>query len=197
MNTTVAISICSNALVLLGHDSISSFTDEGIGAKVSSNFYETTLRSVLGSYTWNFAVKQEKLSMLTTEPLNRWKYVYQIPTDNIRVITVFPNTDYDILGDKIYSDSKDLDIDYVHRMDESYFPALFREALELHLAAKFSIPVTDNATNAELYFGMAQKMFKKAKTIDSKETTSRGVPAAAALPYNMRNYSGTTSRRWR
>jgi len=190
MNTTAAISICSNALVLLGHDVISSFKDEGIGAKVANNFYETTLLSILGGYRWNFATKQAKLNLLTEEPLNKWKYSYQIPTDNVRVITVYPTGDYEMVGDKIYSDKKNLELDYIYRPDESFFPAIFREALELHLASKWAIPVTENATNAGVYFDMAEKLWKKAKNIDSKSDTSRGVTAAAAMPYMMRHNRG-------
>jgi len=197
MNTTVAISICSNALVLLGHDVISSFSDDGIGAKVANSFYETTLLAILGGYKWNFATKQVKLNLLTEKPLNRWQYMFQLPTDNIRVITVHRVSDYEIVGDKIYSDSKELDIDYMHRPDESFFPPLFREAFEFHLASKWAIPVTENATNADLYYGIAEKAFRKVKNIDSKEDTMRGVSAAAALPYAMRNGGSSGGRRWR
>jgi len=190
MNATVAISICSNALVLLGHDAISSFSENGTGAKVADMFYESTLLSILGGYRWNFASKQTKLSMLTEKPLNRWQYSYQIPTDNVRVITVYPTGDYEIVGDKIYSNNKNLELDYIYRPDESFFPAIFREALELHLASKWAIPVTENATNAGVYFDMAEKLWRKAKNIDSKSDTSRGVSAAAALPYAMRHGRG-------
>ena len=195
MNTTVAITICSNALMLIGDEPIASFSDDRVGAKIASSFYETTLISLLSEYTWSFATKQDKLSMLSEKPLNRWDYVYQLPTDHIRTITVYPVGDYDIVGDKIYSNTNNLELDYMYRIDESFFTPLFREALELHLASKFSIPVTENATNADLYFGMAQKMFKKAKLIDSQEKPNRGIPAAAAIPLRLRNRGGHAGRR--
>lgn len=187
MNTTAAISICSNALVLLGHDPISSFDEEGIGAKVANNFYETVLKAKLAEYTWNFATKQVGLTKLTKKPLNKWDFIYQLPSDHIRTITVYPHSDYEILEDKIYSNTDNLELDYIFRVDESFFPPLFRETLELYLAAKWAIPVTENATNAGIYLDMHTRMMRKAKVIDSQEKPNRGSVEAAALPLKMRN----------
>lgn len=192
MNTAVAIKIASNALKLLGHSSIASFTDEGIGAEVANDFYESSYRAKLGEYDWNFATKQIKLSKLSDVPLNRWKYMYQLPTDHIRTITTYPHSDYDILEDKIYSDTDNLELDYIYRVDEAYLPPLFRESFELYLAAKWAIPVTENSTNATLYFGQAKMVYKKAKAVDALEKPNKGVRAAAAIPLNLR----TRGRRW-
>lgn len=188
MNTTAAISICSNALILIGHNPISSFDEEGIGAQVSKNFYETTYRAKLNEYNWNFAKKQVVLTKLATAPLNdRQKYSYQLPTDHIRTITVYPHSDYTIVKDKIYSDIDNLELDYIYRVDESFLTPLYREALETYFASKFAIPVTENSTNAQLYDGVAARTFAKAKTIDSLEKPNSGSRDAQALPYNMRN----------
>jgi len=187
MNTTAAISICSNALVLIGDNPISSFDEEGTGAKVANNFYETSLKAKLGEYTWNFATKQKKLTKLSETPLNKWDYMYQLPSDHIRTITVYPHSDYEILEDKIYSSTDDLELDYIYRVDESFFPPLFREMLELYLAAKWAIPVTENATNAATYLDFHMKALKKAKTVDSLEKPNRGSVDAAVLPLRMRN----------
>lgn len=194
MNTTAAISICSNALMLLGHTPISSFDEEGIGAQVAKNFYDTTYRAKLNEYSWNFAKKQIVLTKLAEPPLNdRMKYSYQLPSDHIRTITVYPHSDYTIVKDKIYSDRDNLELDYIYRVDESFLTPIYREALEAYLASKFAIPITENATSAQLYAGVAAKIFKQAKTIDSLEKPNRGSVDAAALPFNMRN-SGRRGR---
>ena len=194
MNATVAVAICSNALLLLGDDTISSFDEEKLGAKVSKNLYETTLLALFAEYSWNFATKNDVLTKLSAAPSNRWDFAYQLPTDHIRTITTYPTTTYDIVGDKLYANEDNLTLDYMYRTDESFFPPLFREALELHLASKFAIPVTENATNAELYFNLASKKFSKAKLVDSQEKTSRGIPAMATMPLRMRHRAGRGSR---
>jgi hypothetical protein len=190
MNTTQAISICSNALMLLGHDPITSFDEEGIGAKVASNFYESSLRSKLADYNWKFATKKTTLSKLAQTPINGWDYVYQLPTDHIRTITTYPHSDYEILGDKIYSSTDDLQLDYVHRVDETYFPPAFREMVELYLAAKWAIPVTENSTAGNMYYNLYVKQIKKAKAIDSLESPNKAATEAATLPVRMRNRTG-------
>ena len=196
MNTTTAISICSNALVLLGHESISAFDDEGIGATVASQFYESVYRAKLADFTWNFATKQIKLTKLTEKPLNKWEYSYQLPSDHIRTITTYPHSNYEILEDKIYSSNDNLELDYIYRVDESFLPPAYREALELYLAAKWAIPVTENAKNAGVYLDMYTKQIKKAKAIDSLEKPNRGAADVAAIPIMMRN-RGRGGRSWR
>ena len=192
MNTTSAISICSNALVLLGHSSISSFDEEGTGAEVANNFYESVYKAKLAEYPWNFATKQIVLSRLTKVPLNRWKYMYQLPTDHIRILTTYPHSNYEILEDKIYSDNDCLELDYIYRVDESFLTPLFRESLELYLAAKWAIPVTENATNAGIYLDMHLKTLKKAKAVDSLEKPNKSIRAIATIPQSLR----TRSRGW-
>lgn len=194
MNNTVAVSIASNALILLGHDPIASFDEEGVGAKVASNFYETTLRAKLNEYDWNFARKSALLNKMSAAPAHRWKFAYQIPTDHIRTLTAYPHSDYDIVGDKIYSNTDNLELEYIYRIDESFFTAMFREALELYLAAKWAIPVTENATNAGVYDGLATVAFRKAKSIDAMEKPNRGSIEAQALPLRMRRAGGRGRR---
>jgi len=189
MNVASAIHISSNALILLGDDPISSFDEEGAGSRVAKNFYETSLRAILAEYVWSFAKKKIKLNRLVEKPLNGYEYMFQIPTDHIRTLTVKPITDYEIVDDKIYTDAKDLDLDYIYRVDESFFPPMFREALELYFAAKWAIPVTENSTNADKYFAMYMKQMKKAKTIDAQSDTAVTSPAIESLGFSMRHRS--------
>ena len=101
MTTTTSISIASNALLLLGHNQIISFSDAGAGGTVASAFYETSYVALLTLHPWSFAKKKKTLSKLTAQPINNFQYQYQLPTDCLRVLTVFPTTDYEIFEDKI------------------------------------------------------------------------------------------------
>jgi len=186
MNTTVAIDICSNALMLLGHKPIASFDEEGTGAQVSKAFYESSYRAKLGGYTWNFAKQKVLLTKMNEEPLNQWKYMYQLPTDHIRTITVFPHSDYTIVKDKVYSDTDNLEMDFIYRVDESFMTALFREAFEIYLAGKFAVSVTENVTAADAWMKQSDRAFKSAKTVDAQEKPNRGSVEAAAIPYRLR-----------
>lgn len=168
MNTSTAIEICSRALILLGHNPISSFDEAGAGATVANAMYESSLNSLLQSHRWNFTKKKASLNRLVAAPLNEYSYQYQLPTDYLNIIKVSDNSDYEIYQDKIYSDQTSLDIDYVFRPDETQFPPLFTETLEFYLASKFAIPVTDSKTNAEVYLGFYNQQIKKAKAVDAQ-----------------------------
>lgn len=186
MTTTTSISIASNALLLLGHNQITSFEDAGAGGTVASAFYETSYVALLTLHPWTFAKKKKTLSKLTAKPLNNFQYQYQIPTDCLRVITVFPTTDYEIFEDKLYTDASSVDLDYIYRVPESFLPPLYRETLEFYLAAKWAIPVTENATNASVYESKFEVLLKKAKFNDSAAATSKSVRSVGTNPLRIR-----------
>ena len=62
------IDMSSNALLLIGDNAISSFTEPGFGAKVASNLYPDTYAAILASHPWSFALKEQELNKLAQEP---------------------------------------------------------------------------------------------------------------------------------
>ena len=166
------VSICSNALLLLGHNPISSFTEGGAGAQVSANMYETVYESVLTMHRWRFAAGQVALSRLVDTPLHDWAYAYQLPADYLVAIKVYPHADYEIFEDKIYCDQASLAIDYLFKPEENTLPPYFLELMEFRLASKFAIPVTGNRSLADTYFAMFQDQFNRASSLDSQARPS-------------------------
>lgn len=196
MNTAIAVHIASNALILLGHNPISDFDEKGAGARVAKNFYESMYRSLLAEYNWNFATKIVKLNRLVDQPEIDYQYQFQLPSDHIRTVTVHPFQDqYEIVGDMVYADAKEIHLEYIYRIDESFLTPMFREAFELYCAAKWAMPVTENGSLGGTYFAMYEKQLKKAKKIDSQEKPNRGSVDAAAIPLRMRQRQGGTGRR--
>jgi len=174
------IEICSNALVMVGHGSIASFTEGGAGANTASALYETTYESLLSQYRWHFASAKATLSRLTAAPLNEFTYAYQLPANYISSTGIHPRVDYEIYEDKLYCNETTIDLDYVFKPDESKLPGYFQRALEFNLAAVFAIPVTDNSTKAEEYRKMFEDQLKRARYVDSQ---SRPVDAIVDSPF--------------
>ena len=162
------IEICSNALIMIGHGSITSFTDGGAGANTASALYETTYKSVLSQHRWRFASAKKTLNRLSAAPLNQWSYAFQLPADYIVGIGVQPGVDYEIYEDKLYANVKEIDLDYIFKPDETRLPGYFQRLLEFNLASIFAIPVTDNSTKAEEYRKMAVDQLKRARFADSQ-----------------------------
>jgi hypothetical protein len=162
------ISMCSNALLLIGHSTIASFTDPGAGAEVASNLYETTYENMLTLHRWRFASAKAQLSRLVSSPLNEWDYAYTLPANYLTMIKLYPETDFEIYENLLYSNEPTVSIDYIFKPDESRLPAYFVKLMEFHLAAQFAIPVTDNTSKAEEYRRMFEDQLRRSKFIDSQ-----------------------------
>lgn len=169
------IEICSNALIMIGHGPIASFTDGGAGANTASALYTTTYNNLLSQHRWRFASAKANLSKLSAAPRNEWNNAFQLPSGCITVINTYPNVDYEIYEDKLYSNADALDIDYIFKPDESKLPGYFQRLLEFSLASIFAIPVTDNSTKAEEYRVMFEDQLKRARNIDSQARPSDAI----------------------
>lgn len=168
MATFSKVQLASNALILLGDEPISSFTEEGAGAVTASNLYDSSYLSMLSSHRWNFATKKATLARLAAAPRNEYKYQYQMPTDIVMLITTYPTSTYRILGDKLYSDSNTIEIDYIWTISEDQFPAYFVKAFEFFLAKQFAIPVTEDLNKADFLTREYEKESRKARYADSQ-----------------------------
>ncbi len=162
-----SISMSSNALLLIGHSTISSFTQAGAGALVASNLYDSSYENLLSMHRWRFATGKAPLSRLTATPLNDWTYAYQLPADYMLLNRLIPNSDFEIFEGLVYSNEPSLDIDYVYKPAESELPAYFIKLMEYYLASQFAIPVTDNSAKAQLYATMYEAQLRRAKFADA------------------------------
>ncbi len=71
-----ALSICSDALLLLGAKPISSFDEGTDEASVANRLYADIRDQSLVTYPWSFSFKKVKLARLITTPINEYKYEY-------------------------------------------------------------------------------------------------------------------------
>ena len=83
--------ICSKALVLVGANTITSFSESTTESKVANQLYESTLENMLTRTRWRFASQQSQLSRNTSAPTARWSAKYAIPTAALIVHTVTIN----------------------------------------------------------------------------------------------------------
>lgn len=164
------VSMCSNALLLIGDEAISSFSDTGHGATVADALYPDVYRQVLSEHPWSFAFKEQDLSRLAQAPDSStgYSYQFQLPADCIRVWATFPHGDYVIVGDKLYSNQPDLFCRYVYEVAESQLPPFVIKAIEYKLASEFAVPVTEDTVKANFYEQKYVFQLAKAKNIDAQ-----------------------------
>tara|TARA_R110002020_G_scaffold427502_1_gene636888 strand:+ start:642 stop:1232 length:591 start_codon:yes stop_codon:yes gene_type:complete len=179
---TTKVDICSTALVMIGANAITSFSDDSTEANVCNVVYEDILKSSLTRHRWRFATEQKQLSLLTATPTGRYSYAYQLPTspELLQLITLTVNDfviPYERYGDKVFLDnygsSNSVICDYIFKQDESEFPPHFILALEYSLASLFAGSIARDSGMIRQFSDMAERQYLIAKNIDSAERTTK------------------------
>jgi hypothetical protein len=174
--STSKIQMISNALILIGDAPISDLSGGGAGTIAAANLYESSYLNLLTIHRWRFATKQAKLARLTEAPLiDSYKYQFQLPTDYLYLIQTSSFRDYEIYEDKLYTNYRTVEIDYIYRVNEDMLPAYFASTLQFYLAAVFAIPVTGNSTRADEYRLQYEAQLKRAKHVDSSARPNEAI----------------------
>ena len=150
MNSEVSIS--SMALTRLGQARISSMTQKGLGAELSNQYYETTRDELISDYDWPFAIKRESIAVSADTNLSNFTYMYTLPTDYLRVLTLLSSEDYSEIKDawqieglKLLTDINPAYIKYIRKVENPVeLPQLFVEAFYLRMATKMCIKLTQD-----------------------------------------------------
>ena len=145
------ISLISNALLLIGDNTINSLTGNSKAQTTAANLYDNIVQNELSKHRWGFARTKAQLSLTTDVPIDtEYRSIYQLPSDMLHLIKVYPNTNYQILGDKLYTQvSTKLTCDYIANVPESEFPVYFAKMVEYALAKDFATSVRDSSASRQ------------------------------------------------
>ena len=108
------VKICSVASLLVGGNDFGSFDEDSREAKLSAALYDNTKSVLLMQNAWRFSLRQFQLSKLLAKPLYDFDFAYQVPNDALRISSAVGAADFQIIGDKIYSNADNLMITYQH-----------------------------------------------------------------------------------
>ena len=159
-----ALSICSDALLMLGANAISSFNEGTDAANISDRLYPDLKNQALLVYPWSFSFKKVKLSRLITTPTTEYRYEYQLPGDRLgppRAIFTSaspgqrPSKEYRIFQDNLLTDYEEVWIDYQYAVQEFEMPVYFVQLLKYMMAWHLSYPITDQDSKAQYWQGVA------------------------------------------
>lgn len=154
------LSICSDALVMLGSTPLSSFSDGTDEATIADRLYDDIRDTLLMQYAYSWSIKKVKLARLSDAPISEWTYKFQLPGDilgNPKAAFISgsagarPVNDFEIYSDGLLADYEEVWIDYQFRPEPALFPPYFVKLLKTALAADFAEPVTDQVTKADYY----------------------------------------------
>ncbi|WP_137972000.1 hypothetical protein [Pseudomonas sp. F(2018)] len=172
---TTAVSICSNALLMLGAQTINSFNDAANldRAKLCANLYPTVRNDLLRSHPWNCAIKRMLLAPDSTPPAFGYSQQFQLPTDCLRVLEVTAGgqqIDYLLEGRQIQADTTSLELRYVFlNTDENSWDESLVNLATLAMAARIAYAVTQSASMEQTRTQEFQMALRVAKAVDGQE----------------------------
>jgi len=158
------ISICSDALIMLGAKAITSFNDGTDESSTCDRLYPDIRDSLLVQYPWSFTMKKVKLARLVTIPNSVWRYEYQLPGDRLtspRAVYARSNPgspvqkDWEIQGDKLLTNLDEVFIDYQFQTPEFAMPQYFVQLLKYHMAWHLAMPITEQMDKAQYWQGIS------------------------------------------
>ncbi|TWC50120.1 hypothetical protein FBY04_12013 [Pseudomonas sp. SJZ080] len=173
MSMATGVSICSNALLMLGAQTINDFNEPVDRAKIAANLYPTIRDGLLRAHPWNCTIKRALLAPDATAPAFGYDNQFELPADFLRVLEVGQSgmqIDYLVEGRSILANATSVELRYVYRNEiENVWDASLVELLTLSMAAAMAYPITQSAAlqaNFEQKLAMAKKV---ARAVDGQE----------------------------
>lgn len=169
------VSICSNALLLLGDDAISSLTPADPtqatdAVTLCANIYPQLREWVLRKHSWNCAVKRVVLAPDVAAPAFDYAYQFSIPDDWLRTLQVGQlddRPDYTHEGRKFLADNSIFYLVYVfNNKIEGTFDSLLVEVLTTYMKAALAYPITKSSAMRDSCLAELQSVLKVARSVD-------------------------------
>jgi len=177
------IEVAQKAMVLIGLEPLTAFTDNTDEALVANTIFEDVVSDCLGQHSWNFATGQKVLARLTNVPVDRWDAAYALPTSpeviQVQTVTIddVPQA-YDIYERYVYINAdvtEEVVLNYIFRPETQYWPPTFTMWVIYRLASVFALSVTRKGDIAQSYTQLAEQQFRRAKARDSQQVTTQNL----------------------
>jgi len=174
---TTAVQICSNALLMVGAQTINSLdaTDLSDRQRICVNLYPMIRDYLLTSHPWNCCRKRATLNPDATAPAFDWSYSYTLPVDFSRIDSIGQQADgivdYVIESGKLLCDEPVLYLRYLWlNQNESQWSPLMVMAATMTMKAVLAYPITQSTSLEQLIDTELEPYLRKARAIDSQDT---------------------------
>lgn len=168
-----AIAICSNALLILGAQPITSFDQKTDKAVLAGNLYPVVRDEVLRSHPWNCCIKRVLLNPDADKPLYDYSYQFTKPRDWLRTMSVGDygvEDDFKSEGDKLLADVNPLKLRYVFRNEDACsYDASLTNVMTLAMAARMAYAVTQSTAKEQACYQELDMAMKAARNADAQD----------------------------
>lgn len=193
--------ICNMALNHIGRERIADLDEDSEPARTCKIHYDMQRRVLLRNYTWSFARKYSKLSLLDTDTPG-WNYTYAYPNDCVMARRLYNedntwqvlrrnfkgNMDQVLLNDNtkaLVCNYEDACLEFTYDVkDCNLFTDDFAMALSYYLAAAIAIPLTGSQTMASSMQNLGAAYLSEARFTMSDERNR--VPESPSKYFNSR-----------
>jgi hypothetical protein len=166
------VTISSNALLLLGADSINSFSEPFDRAKLASNLWPEVRDWLLRSHPWNCATARAALAPDSTPPVFDYAFQFSLPDGWLKTLQVgelgIP-VDFKTEGLKILSDENPLNLVYIFRQAEGAWDSQLTWAGTVAMAAAMAYAITQSASVQNTWFTTLGQILRAARTADGQD----------------------------
>lgn len=167
------VSICSNALLMLGDKPISSFEDGTDRSRLAANLWGSLRDYVLRRHPWNCATKRVVLAPDVTPPAFEFSAQFSLPSDFLRVQSVGllgEKPRYKIEGRKILMDGTICSLIYTFRNEvPATWDAMLIHAMTQVMRAVFAYPITQSGSMEQLAESVLDPILRQARSVDGQE----------------------------
>jgi hypothetical protein len=179
-----AVEIANRALVKLGEERITAFTDPSKAARLVNSMFDIVRDAELRAHPWSFAMTRAQLPALVAAPAWGYARQYELPADFLRLVYIQDtwvadlndyrgddNPMFMVEGRRILTDlSAPLRIRYVSRIeDTALFDALFVEVLACRLASEMAEPLTQSNSKVQIAADKYEEAVARARRANAIE----------------------------
>lgn len=175
MAMATGVSICSNALLMLGAQTINDFADQNNldRAKLCANLYPFQRDSILRAHPWNCCIKRVVLAPNAEAPPFGYRAAFELPADCLRVLEVGSGgyqIDYLVEGRAIQANAMALELRYVFQNTvESTWDSHLVDLLTMAMAAVLAYPITQSTSEHDSREAKLMQATRQAKAVDGQE----------------------------
>lgn len=116
-----------------------------------------------------------------------FKYAYQLPSNNIRLLQVYGNPTFKVQGKKILSNEPVCKVKYIADvLDTTEWDPSFTDLVAQRLAADMAFALTKSQSTADSNYAIYGQKLKSAKHIDSTEDVQDMLGGEASIYIGVR-----------
>lgn len=163
------VQIVSLAIERLGHGPVTAIDTKL--AEAAENELDVIYESDIGTNIYSFGTKWVTLSQNVGTPVStKWNYIYELPSDYIRIIELEPQVDYDIIEDRqLLTNASTLKCKYCFKPDFEKLPSYYVKFLYFSVAAQMAQTKFENASLAQVLLAQAAQAKGMAANLNAQD----------------------------